>query len=89
MFPREAKLAMEQAHADTTLEFAGLSSTNGLCGNLRGVDLNELPSDQVKRLKERLVALHKTGNHEFSLCCCLSYVFFCNKTKSSFYKNSL
>nr|GMC85715.1 regulatory protein NPR3-like [Ipomoea batatas] len=71
LFPREAKLAMEQAHADSTSEFAGLSSTNGLCGNLRGVDLNELPSDQVKRLKERLLALQNTvrnGRRFFPNC---------------------
>ncbi|XP_059282888.1 BTB/POZ domain and ankyrin repeat-containing protein NPR1-like [Lycium ferocissimum] len=59
LFPHEAKLAMEIAHADSTSEFTGLS-TNGLCRNLRGVDLNELPSEQVKRLQERLIALQKT-----------------------------
>lgn len=63
LFPQEATLAMEIAHADSTSEFTGLSTTNGLCRNPRGVDLNELPSEQVKRLQERLVALLKTGCH--------------------------
>lgn len=62
LFPHEAKLAMEKAHANSTLEFTGISATNGLSRNLRGVDLNELPSEQVKRLQERLCALQKTGN---------------------------
>lgn len=61
LFPQEATLAMEIAHADSTSEFTGLSATNGLCRNPR-VDLNELPSEQVKRLQERLVALLKTGD---------------------------
>ncbi|KAK4355825.1 hypothetical protein RND71_024796 [Anisodus tanguticus] len=71
LFPHEAKLAMEIAHADSTSEFTGLSTTNGLCRNLRGVDLNELPSEQVKRLKERLIALQKTvetGRRFFPNC---------------------
>lgn len=70
LFPQEAKLAMEIAHADSTSEFTGLSATNGLCRNLRG-DLNELPSEQVKRLQERLVALQKTvetGRRFFPNC---------------------
>lgn len=62
LYPHEAKLAMEKAHAHLTLEFTGISATNGLSRNLRGVDLNELPSEQVKRLQERLCALQKTGN---------------------------
>nr|QIX11507.1 regulatory protein NPR1-1 [Solanum tuberosum]QIX11508.1 regulatory protein NPR1-1 [Solanum tuberosum] len=71
LFPQEAMLAMEIAHADSTAEFTGLSATNGLCRNPRGVDLNELPSEQVKRLQERLVALLKTvetGRRFFPNC---------------------
>ncbi|CAH9130527.1 unnamed protein product [Cuscuta epithymum] len=71
LFPREARLAMEQAHVDSTFEFAGLSSTNGSFGNLRGVDLNELPSDQVRRLEERHEALQRTvatGRRFFPNC---------------------
>ncbi|PHU11842.1 Regulatory protein NPR3 [Capsicum chinense] len=71
LFPQEATLAMEIAHADSTSEFTGLSTTTGLCKNLRGVDLNELPSEQVKRLQERLVALLKTvdtGRRFFPNC---------------------
>lgn len=70
LFPQEATLAMEIAHADSTSEFTGLSATNGLCRNPR-VDLNELPSEQVKRLQERLVALLKTvdtGRRFFPNC---------------------
>ncbi|RAL39330.1 hypothetical protein DM860_002863 [Cuscuta australis] len=72
LFPREARLAMEQAEADSTLEFAGLSSTNGHCGNPRGrVGFNDLPSDQVRKLKERHEALQKTvatGQRFFPNC---------------------
>lgn len=71
LFPQEATLAMEIAHADSTSEFTGLSATNGLCRNPRGVDLNELPSELVKRLQERLVALQKTvetGRRFFPNC---------------------
>lgn len=62
LFPQEAMLAMEIAHADSTAEFTGLSATNGLCKNPGGVDLNKLPSEQVKRLQDRLGALLKTGD---------------------------
>ncbi|XP_016436565.1 BTB/POZ domain and ankyrin repeat-containing protein NPR1 [Nicotiana tabacum] len=71
LYPHEAKLAMEKAHAHLTLEFTGISATNGLSRNLRGVDLNELPSEQVKRLQERLCALQKTvdtGRRFFPNC---------------------
>ncbi|CAN4110102.1 unnamed protein product [Withania somnifera] len=71
LYPQEAMLAMEIAHADSTSEFTGLSATNGFCINLGGVDLKELPSEQVKRLQERLVALQKTvetGRRFFPNC---------------------
>lgn len=61
LFPREAKLAMEIAHADSTSEFAGLSATEGLSGNLRYLDLKELSPCLVKQLKDRMEALQKTG----------------------------
>lgn len=58
LFPREAKLAMEMARADSTSEFAGLSSTEG---NPRCLDPKELPPFQVKQLKDRMEALQNTG----------------------------
>ena len=61
LFPAEARLAMEVGHADSTSEFVGFSASQGSSGNFRAVDLNEIPSEQVKRLKSRLEALQKTG----------------------------
>lgn len=66
MFPLEARVAMQIAHADLTLEFAGLSASKGSYGNFREVDLNEIPSEQVRRLQQRLQALQKTGNSYFA-----------------------
>ncbi|VVA22682.1 PREDICTED: regulatory [Prunus dulcis] len=60
LFPAEAKLAMVIAHAETTSEFAGRSSSKGSSGNLMEVDLNETPTVQNKRLHSRLEALMKT-----------------------------
>lgn len=61
-FPTEAKLAMDIANAETTSEFAGLSSMKGCNGNLeREVDLNETPLLRNKRLLLRMEALQKTG----------------------------
>ncbi|XWS19937.1 hypothetical protein CRYUN_Cryun31cG0058800 [Craigia yunnanensis] len=70
LFPSEAKLAMDIAHAETTAEFAGLSS-KGSNGNLRQVDLNETPIMQKKRLLARMEALMKTvemGRRYFPHC---------------------
>lgn len=67
LFPREAKLAMQIAHADSTSEFRGLQASKSSSGNLREVDLNEIPSEQVKRLQMRLQALQKTGNYTYML----------------------
>lgn len=67
LFPLEARLAMQIAHADSTMEFAGLSATKGSYGSFREVDLNEIPSEQVKRLHLRLLALQKTGNSKSSI----------------------
>lgn len=61
LFPLEARLAMQIAYADSTLEFAGISASKGSYGNFREVDLNEIPTEQVKRLQQRLQALQKTG----------------------------
>ncbi|GER33575.1 ankyrin repeat family protein [Striga asiatica] len=71
LFPLEAKVAMQIAHADSTLEFAGLSAAKGSYGNFKEVDLNEIPSEQVKRLHARLQALQKTvdtGRRFFPNC---------------------
>ncbi|KAM7503013.1 hypothetical protein LguiB_001917 [Lonicera macranthoides] len=71
LFPREARLAMEIAQANSTLEFAGLLASRGSSGNLREVDLNEIPSEQIKRLLSRLQALQKTvetGRRFFPNC---------------------
>ncbi|XP_073281173.1 BTB/POZ domain and ankyrin repeat-containing protein NPR1-like [Primulina huaijiensis] len=71
LFPLEARLAMQIAHADLTLEFAGLSTSEGSYGNFREVDLNEIPTEQVKRLQQRLQALQKTvetGRRYFPNC---------------------
>ncbi|KAL8478067.1 hypothetical protein ACS0TY_030095 [Phlomoides rotata] len=72
LFPREARLAMEIAHAGSTMEFAGLeASKGGVFGNFRDVDLNEIPMEQVIRLRSRLQALDKTvetGRRFFPNC---------------------
>ncbi|XP_057474088.1 BTB/POZ domain and ankyrin repeat-containing protein NPR1-like [Actinidia eriantha] len=71
LFPAEARLAMEVAHADSTSEFVGFSVTKGSSGDFRAVDLNEIPSEQVKRLQSRLEALQKTveaGRRFFPNC---------------------
>lgn len=72
LFPTEAKLAMDIAHAETTSEFSGLSASKGSSGNLREVDLNETPIMQNKRLRSRLEALMKTGNRKL-----LSLLYIC------------
>ncbi|KAL3646163.1 hypothetical protein CASFOL_011343 [Castilleja foliolosa] len=71
LFPLEARLAMQIAHVDSTLEFAGLAASKGSYGNFKEVDLNAIPSEQVKRLHARLQALQKTvetGRRFFPSC---------------------
>ncbi|KAL2524798.1 Regulatory protein NPR3 [Abeliophyllum distichum] len=71
LFPLEARLAMQIAHADSTSEFAGLSASKVTYKNFREVDLNEIPSEQIKRLQLRLQALQKTvetGRRFFPNC---------------------
>lgn len=59
LFPLEARLAMQIAHADSTMVYMG---ANGMYGSFnKEVDLNEIPSDHVRRLHLRLQALQKTG----------------------------
>jgi regulatory protein NPR1 len=72
LFPTEAKLAMDIANAETTLEFSGLiAPAKGSSANLREVDLNETPIMQNKRLQSRMEVLMKTvemGRRYFPLC---------------------
>ncbi|KAK3146518.1 hypothetical protein QOZ80_3BG0267520 [Eleusine coracana subsp. coracana] len=66
-FPSEAKLVMRIAQADSTQEFAGITNFS----KLKKVDLNETPTMQNKRLRERLDALTKTvelGRRYFPHC---------------------
>lgn len=66
-FPSEAKLVMRIAQADSTQEFAGITNFS----RLKEVDLNETPTMQNRRLRERLDALTKTvelGRRYFPHC---------------------
>ncbi|CAM0875527.1 unnamed protein product [Alopecurus aequalis] len=68
-FPSEAKLVMHIAQAESTEEFAGLTSAN--FNKLKEVNLNETPTMQSRRLRERLDALTKTvelGRRYFPHC---------------------
>ena len=62
LFPHEARLAMQMARAESTMEFAGLSAANGAYGSFKEVDLNEIPPEHVRRLQ----ALQKTGEFIFT-----------------------
>ncbi|XP_042009509.1 BTB/POZ domain and ankyrin repeat-containing protein NPR1-like [Salvia splendens] len=67
LFPLEARLAMQMARAESTMEFAGLSAANGAYGSFKEVDLNEIPPEHVRRLQ----ALQKTvasGRRFFPNC---------------------
>lgn len=71
LYPSEAKLAMEIAHAQTTSEFPGLLASKGSNGNLKEMDLNETPLVQHKRLLLRMEALSRTvetGRRYFPHC---------------------
>nr|KJB69919.1 hypothetical protein B456_011G050200 [Gossypium raimondii] len=61
LFPSEAKLAIDIAHAETTSELATGFPSKCSNGNLRQVDLNETPIMQKQRLLARMQALMKTG----------------------------
>ncbi|XP_051115567.1 BTB/POZ domain and ankyrin repeat-containing protein NPR1-like [Andrographis paniculata] len=71
LFPHEARVAMQIAHADATLEFSGLAESKVSYRNFREVDLNEIPSEQVRKLQQRMQALQKTvdtGRRYFPNC---------------------
>lgn len=55
LFPAEAKVAMDNAEAESTLLYGSYLA------NLREVDLNETPSVRTRKLQLRLHALQKTG----------------------------
>jgi hypothetical protein len=55
---------MRIAQADSTEEFAGITNFS----KLKEVDLNETPTMQNRRLRERLDALTKTGASNSYLC---------------------
>lgn len=55
---------MRIAQADSTQEFAGITNFS----KLKEVDLNETPTMQNKRLRERLDALTKTGAVNRYMC---------------------
>lgn len=60
-FPAEARVAMENAEADSTSLYANSSALKGSSGILKEVDLNETPSVRTKKLQLRMHALLKTG----------------------------
>ncbi|KAE8719983.1 Regulatory protein NPR4 [Hibiscus syriacus] len=71
LFPSEAKLAIDIAHAETTSELANGLPSKSSNGNLRQVDLNETPIMQKKRILARMDTLMKTvemGRRYFPHC---------------------
>ena len=80
-FPSEAKLVMRIAQADSTEEFAGITNFS----KLKEVDLNETPTMQNRRLRERLDALTKTGASN-SYLCLVCNTKSCMHTKISQYR---
>jgi len=61
LFPAEARVAIENAEADSSSLYANESALKGTNGNLKEVDLNESPSARTRKLQLRLHALMKTG----------------------------
>lgn len=61
LFPAEARLAMEIAHADKIPEFTDLPLSSSASKSSDALQ-NETPSLQNKRLRSRVDALTKTGN---------------------------
>lgn len=70
LFPSEAKLAMEVAHAQTTSMYPGLLASKGSNSDLREMDLNETPLVQNTRLLSRMEALSRTGRSSNSRYVC-------------------
>lgn len=70
LYPAEAKVAIENAEADSSSLHANASALEGANGNLK-VDLNESPSARTRKLQLRLHALMKTvenGRRFFPHC---------------------
>lgn len=63
MFPREARLAMDIAQVDGTLEFKLGLSSNPINGNNHSsaMDLNENPFQMKEEHRARMKALARTG----------------------------
>lgn len=57
-YPAEARVAIENAGADSTPRYA---SSTALKGNIKEVDLNETPSVRTRKLQLRLQSLLKIG----------------------------
>ncbi|ERN14825.1 hypothetical protein AMTRI_Chr02g255520 [Amborella trichopoda] len=71
LFPTEAKLAMDNAQAGATTEFAGHSPSTSSRGTLGPVDLNETPTSVIKKMYSRMAALQRTvdmGRRYFPHC---------------------
>ncbi|KAK7300198.1 hypothetical protein RJT34_11035 [Clitoria ternatea] len=71
LFPAEARVAIENAEADSSLLYANSLASRGSNGNLKEVDLNETPSVRTRKLQQRLHALMKTvenGRRFFPHC---------------------
>lgn len=71
LFPAEARVAIENAEADSSSLYANASALKGPNGNLKEVDLNESPSARTRKLQLRLHALMKTvenGRRFFPHC---------------------
>ncbi|KAK7276734.1 hypothetical protein RIF29_17879 [Crotalaria pallida] len=71
LFPAEARVAMENAEADSTSLYASSTALKRSSGNLKEVDLNETPSVRTKKLQLRLHSLLKTvenGRRFFPHC---------------------
>lgn len=67
-YPAEARVAIENAGADSTPRYA---SSTALKGNIKEVDLNETPSVRTRKLQLRLQSLVKTvenGRRFFPHC---------------------
>ncbi|XP_014622709.1 BTB/POZ domain and ankyrin repeat-containing protein NPR1 isoform X2 [Glycine max] len=71
LFPAEARVAIENAEADSSSLYANSSALKVTNGNPKEVDLNESPSARTRKLQLRLHALMKTvenGRRFFPHC---------------------
>ncbi|RDX74200.1 Regulatory protein NPR3, partial [Mucuna pruriens] len=71
LFPAEARVAIENAEADSSSLYASSSALKGPNGNLKEIDLNESPSTRTRKLQLKLHSLIKTvenGRRFFPHC---------------------